>query len=352
MFEITDTQKIGVGLAGFGITFLFLGTLLLFDKGLLAIGNHKMKASIAFFGGIAIVLLGYPLIGMLIEMYGFILLFSGFFPVAINFLRRVPVLGNILNMPGISRTIDWLAGESDRTTHECTASTTEHVREGTLEEGTTTFLLGDGCPAVKRALVHDLGLGATRLHHHATTDGVEGIGHDTGNGGHDLSDGPAHVEWCSLRVRQHTAGSIVKAEVGSTVDDDTCEKGRNACMVMHMPPYRATPSPNCRHLPGTGEVERVDEAQRGSAGHTTGGQVTDEVAHELGVLVHTTQEHLLVLVLEGEVEGLRREVTDDVGEITAPEGTEALLARDTHEAIDHALVAVGLCDLLRDVLNL
>uniref|UniRef100_A0A182QSZ0 Vesicle transport protein GOT1B n=2 Tax=Neomyzomyia TaxID=44536 RepID=A0A182QSZ0_9DIPT len=139
MFEITDTQKIGVGLAGFGIAFLFLGMLMLFDKGLLAIGNilfvcglacviglertfrfffqkHKVKASICFFGGIAIVLLGYPLIGMLIEMYGFILLFSGFFPVAINFLRRVPVLGNILNMPGISRTVDWLAGESDRTT--------------------------------------------------------------------------------------------------------------------------------------------------------------------------------------------------------------------------------------------
>lgn len=139
MFEITDVQKIGVGLAGFGVSFLFLGVLLLFDKGLLAIGNilfiaglacviglertfrfffqkHKVKASVAFFGGIIIVLLGWPLVGMLVETYGFVLLFSGFFPVAINFLRRVPVLGTVLNFPGIRGLVDRLAGDSSRTT--------------------------------------------------------------------------------------------------------------------------------------------------------------------------------------------------------------------------------------------
>ena len=39
MIEITEIQKLGVGLGGFGVFFLFLGMLLLFDKGLLAIGN-------------------------------------------------------------------------------------------------------------------------------------------------------------------------------------------------------------------------------------------------------------------------------------------------------------------------
>ncbi|KAJ8926218.1 hypothetical protein NQ314_021427 [Rhamnusium bicolor] len=125
MFEVTDTQKIGVGLAGFGIFFLFLGVVLIFDKSLLALGNilfisglacvigrertfrfffqrHKVKGSLAFFGGITIVLIGWPFVGMLVETYGFILLFSGFFPVAINFLRRVPILGTFLNFPGVS----------------------------------------------------------------------------------------------------------------------------------------------------------------------------------------------------------------------------------------------------------
>lgn len=41
---------------------------------------------------------------------------SGFLPVAINFLRRVPLLGTILNMPGLSRILDMIAGDSNRTT--------------------------------------------------------------------------------------------------------------------------------------------------------------------------------------------------------------------------------------------
>jgi len=139
MFEVTDIQKIGMGLTGFGVIFLFLGMLMLFDKGLLAIGNilflsglafviglertfrfffqsHKIRGTASFFGGIVIVLFGWPLIGMCLEIYGFVVLFSGFFPVVINFLRRVPVIGLVLNLPGISGLMDKLAGDPNRTT--------------------------------------------------------------------------------------------------------------------------------------------------------------------------------------------------------------------------------------------
>jgi len=138
MFNVTDTQKIGVGLAGMGIAFIFLGILLLFDKGLLAIGNllflsglgfligmektfffffqrHKIKGTTFFFVGIATVFLGWPLIGMILELYGSVLLFGGFIPVAINFLRRLPGLNIILNLPGISSVIDKMEGRDERT---------------------------------------------------------------------------------------------------------------------------------------------------------------------------------------------------------------------------------------------
>jgi len=73
--------------------------------------KHKLKGSSCFLGGVLVVLFGWPLIGMVIEIYGFVLLFRGFFPVVINFLRRVPVIGNVLNLPGISQIVGRLAGD-------------------------------------------------------------------------------------------------------------------------------------------------------------------------------------------------------------------------------------------------
>ncbi|XP_039737771.1 vesicle transport protein GOT1A isoform X1 [Pteropus medius] len=119
MISITEWQKLGVGTAGFGIFFIFLGVLLYFDSVLLAFGNllfltglsliiglkktfsfffqrHKLKGTSFFLGGVVIVLLRWPLLGMFLETYGFFSLFKGFFPVAFGFL------GNAFNIPFLS----------------------------------------------------------------------------------------------------------------------------------------------------------------------------------------------------------------------------------------------------------
>ncbi|KAF4799759.1 Vesicle transport protein GOT1A [Turdus rufiventris] len=106
-------SEIGMGLTGFGVFFLFFGMILFFDKALLAIGNvlfvaglsfviglertfrfffqkHKMKATGFFLGGVLIVLIGWPLIGMILEIYGFFLLFS-----LVQFNHH-PVVSNLL----------------------------------------------------------------------------------------------------------------------------------------------------------------------------------------------------------------------------------------------------------------
>ncbi|KTG32544.1 hypothetical protein cypCar_00023909 [Cyprinus carpio] len=99
MITITEFQKIGVGLSGFGVFFVLFGILLYFDSVLLAFGNilfvsglafiiglrrtahfffqrQKLRSSAAFLGGVALVLLRWPRIGMLVETYGFVLLFK------------------------------------------------------------------------------------------------------------------------------------------------------------------------------------------------------------------------------------------------------------------------------------
>ncbi|XP_031461615.1 vesicle transport protein GOT1A [Phasianus colchicus] len=131
MVTLSDFQRIGVGLVGFGIFFILFGMLLYFDSVLLAFGNilflsglvfiigfrrtftfffqrQKMKGSSFFLGGLLIVLMRWPLLGMLLEAYGFITLFRSFFPVAFGFLGllvNIPVLNKLLEKLGDSSSI-------------------------------------------------------------------------------------------------------------------------------------------------------------------------------------------------------------------------------------------------------
>ncbi len=58
-----------------------------------------LQGSVCFLVGVTLILVKWALVGICVETYGFWLLFSGFFPVVLGFLRRLPVLGRVLDLP-------------------------------------------------------------------------------------------------------------------------------------------------------------------------------------------------------------------------------------------------------------
>jgi len=126
MFQVSQNQKIGLALTGFGAFFLFLGILLFFDRALMALGNllfivglvfimglhrtrkfflnkKKLPGSIAFFFGIFLVLWGWPIFGMLIELFGIINLFKNFFPKILSWMQYLPVIGPIIRSQPVQK---------------------------------------------------------------------------------------------------------------------------------------------------------------------------------------------------------------------------------------------------------
>ncbi|KAI8476455.1 MAG: Got1/Sft2-like family-domain-containing protein [Monoraphidium minutum] len=119
---LNDQRKIGLGLAAFGFLFTMLGIMMFFDRGLLAMGNLLflagmtltigVQATVQFFtrrrnrqgsafylGGACLVIIGWTMTGMLVEAYGFWLLFCEFIPTVLTYARRVPFVGRALEVP-------------------------------------------------------------------------------------------------------------------------------------------------------------------------------------------------------------------------------------------------------------
>eukprot|EP00032_Breviata_anathema_P000152 JZ548295.1.p3 GENE.JZ548295.1~~JZ548295.1.p3 ORF type:complete len:140 (+),score=18.20 JZ548295.1:77-496(+) len=128
-----DNTKIGIGLTLAGGAFMALGMMLFLDRALLALGNllfvggvamtlgvrnfvrfffqrSKLRASGFFFGGILIVIIGWPLVGMVMEGFGFVTLFGRFVPMAVDWMRSVPGLGLVLTFPGIKQLVSYMTG--------------------------------------------------------------------------------------------------------------------------------------------------------------------------------------------------------------------------------------------------
>ena len=133
---LSDNKKIGIMLMVCGITFLVLGCLLLFNGGLLAMGNilflasipfliglkftlnffnpiarrEKLRGILLFFSGILLVLVGWPKVGIIVEVVGMVEMFGTFVPHVVTFLRQFPYVGHVLSLPIVATVIDKLSG--------------------------------------------------------------------------------------------------------------------------------------------------------------------------------------------------------------------------------------------------
>ncbi|KAK1379148.1 vesicle transport protein GOT1 [Heracleum sosnowskyi] len=101
-FEMNDRKKIGLGLTGFGIFFSFLGIVFFFDKGLIAMGNILFVSGVMLTIGLQSSLQFFMKRSnykgtISFETYGFIILFSGFWPTLAVFVQKIPIIGWCFN---------------------------------------------------------------------------------------------------------------------------------------------------------------------------------------------------------------------------------------------------------------
>ena len=60
--------------------------------------KHRMGSAF-YLGGAALVVIGWTIIGLLLEAYGFWLLFCEFLPTVLSYGRRLPLVGRALEVP-------------------------------------------------------------------------------------------------------------------------------------------------------------------------------------------------------------------------------------------------------------
>jgi len=252
------------------------------------------------------------------------------------FLRRSDAPRDVDLFEGVEARQDASAGYASK---DIGASALHHRHEA--------FVLHNLNGAVDGALVFD---GRSGRHHHTTTDGVDGVGHESRRD----CDGVAQAE----RKKQPGVGSqqdrlqgIVEAEVHPAVYENTDARNDESSvqtldsvgleglgvdvdetLVLTLAAFALGVVGQTR----TGVVERVDERERERTRDTAGQNIGTEFFDVAGVLLNV--EHRLHLILKGEVESLRWEVTQAVGQVTAPQGIDSLVLDGSGRTVDDAFV--------------
>merc|ERR1719309_1525245 len=101
--------------------------------------------------------------------------------------------------------------------HTSTSNTTENIGTGSFHHGHEPFVLHNLDSTVNRAFVLN---STTRCHHHASSDGVNGIGHKCSSNGNTPAkkEGQANI---STVTKEDGLESVKHAKVHATIDEDT-----------------------------------------------------------------------------------------------------------------------------------
>jgi hypothetical protein len=121
LYSWSDVTKLGVALTGFGIFFTCCGVLMFLDSSMLTLGNilfvagvalvmgpqrcrsfffdpKRRRASICYFLGISLVMMGWCFFGIILQGFGTLNLFGNFFPMVARVLEAMPVVGAFMRL--------------------------------------------------------------------------------------------------------------------------------------------------------------------------------------------------------------------------------------------------------------
>ena len=242
----------------------------------------------------------------------------------------------------------------------------------------------------------------TRVHHHTTTDGINGVCSKTRNSGDRVTKGEfldeSHGTF-GVTGNQITGG-IVDTKVQTTVNDNTNSRNRETIVDTTFEPagsfggfehsvqstfeFTVFTDTGVHSHTGTGKIKGVDNKKGSGAGSTTGGDVVQKTGRKIfsgqpvqqkvgrkGLVLRKVKRTVVspglvlqqqtslgeikkiknkkdialhfvgdffVFGFEGKVQSLGGEVTVDVGHVTTPERHGTLFGWDTFDDVHDAFV--------------
>ncbi|CAB9508651.1 Vesicle transport protein GOT1B [Seminavis robusta] len=116
-------KRIGFALLGLGVVFTAMGVSLFFNKALMRLGNlmmiagipttigpsraagyflkpEKTRATACLCAGIFLVFVGWPIVGIVLEVFGIMNIFGNMFPVVWAIVKNMPIVSSLLNSGG------------------------------------------------------------------------------------------------------------------------------------------------------------------------------------------------------------------------------------------------------------